>query len=101
MAQVRAETRSWMHARCCPCCGYAGWELQLPAEESAFCCPNCDQDLYARPALSYAQREGLIPGIVQLAAEVPALEQRTHLAVRVWRGVCAAARRVFMGARCG
>jgi predicted RNA-binding Zn-ribbon protein involved in translation (DUF1610 family) len=90
-----------MHTRCCPCCGYAGWELQLTDDESAYRCPNCDQDLYARPALSYAQREGLIPGIVRLNAEATAPRERAALPVRLWRGVCAAARRVLRGARSG
>lgn len=84
-----------MHTRCCPCCGYAGWELQLRGEDSAFNCPNCDQDLYARPALSYAQREGLIPGTVQLAEPALPAPPRVTLVVRLWRGVCSAARRVF------
>ncbi len=36
-----------------------GPELQADADEATFECPLCAHDLYARPARSYAEREGL------------------------------------------
>lgn len=49
----------WLHDRTCPGCGYSGPELQLRDEQQVFECPLCGEDLYAHPALSYAEREGL------------------------------------------
>jgi predicted RNA-binding Zn-ribbon protein involved in translation (DUF1610 family) len=97
VAQVRTDARAWLHQRCCPRCGYCGWELQQTGERSPYECPNCDEDLYARRPLSYAEREGLVgcpnvPGI-----EASAAPQTPSLTIRLLRGLKAVARRVFRG----
>ncbi len=43
----------------CPCCGYDGTELQSDLSPQIYSCPSCHSDLYARPARSYAEMEGL------------------------------------------
>lgn len=42
----------------CLGCGYDGAELQR-VEDGPYECPHCFQDLYERPAMSYAEMEGL------------------------------------------
>lgn len=60
---LRRETG--LHVRRCLRCGYAGEELQVAADERrpvdvpSLVCPNCCEDLYARPPRSYAELEGI------------------------------------------
>ena len=46
--------------RRCLGCGFDGPELQGEKGRFVFVCPGCGCDLYARPALSYAEMEGLV-----------------------------------------
>jgi len=57
---VGSETiqRTGIGLRLCWRCGYRGRELQGPRGDTTFCCPSCNEDLYARPPLSYYEREG-------------------------------------------
>lgn len=48
-----------LHTRRCLSCGYGGPELQGDRGRIALRCPACDEDLYARPARSYSEMEGL------------------------------------------
>lgn len=48
-----------LRTRRCLSCGYAGPELQGDRGRITFRCPACAEDLYARPARSYAEMEGL------------------------------------------
>ncbi len=82
-----------MHLRCCPRCGYPGWELQQH-EQPPFECPNCDEDLYARRPLSYAEREGLVP-VEEHAATLREPARKALLLVRVARGLRSLARRLL------
>lgn len=43
----------------CLTCGFSGPQLQGTRGEQTFICPRCHQDLYARPARSYADLEML------------------------------------------
>lgn len=61
MAQARVSSSSWLHTRICPRCGYDGQELQAGRGDEQYECPSCGEDLYARPAMSYAQMEGITP----------------------------------------
>ncbi|MGE3109608.1 MAG: hypothetical protein AB7G11_12700 [Phycisphaerales bacterium] len=61
MAALRESRADRLHARMCLSCGYQGRELQQRDEASAYSCPFCGADLYARPARSYAEMEGLAP----------------------------------------
>jgi predicted RNA-binding Zn-ribbon protein involved in translation (DUF1610 family) len=45
-----------LRRKTCLSCGYQGAKLQ---GDPIFTCPSCGTDLYARPALSYAEMEGL------------------------------------------
>lgn len=54
--------RAGVHRRRCPCCGHDGRELQGRRGRMVFRCPGCGADLYARPARSYAEMEGLAVG---------------------------------------
>lgn len=47
----------------CLDCGYRGRELQGERILVTFTCPSCQADLYARPARSYAEMEGLEQGV--------------------------------------
>jgi hypothetical protein len=99
MAMTRTTTAGWMHAKVCPCCGYRGREIQH-APDPETCpleCPTCGEDLYARPPLSYAQREGLTatPTLATPAASSslppalarPALARLLIAAARLIRGL--------------
>jgi len=43
----------------CLRCGYRGREVQGGTDGRTFVCPRCEADLYARPARSYAEMEGI------------------------------------------
>lgn len=63
MARLAHPRRASITDRMCLACGYRGPELQ-PADTDGcvpgvFECPCCRADLYARPARSYAEMEGL------------------------------------------
>ena len=60
MAIARVASSSPLVQRTCLRCGYRGDELQRLGELAAYRCPDCGQDLYARPPRSYAEMEGLI-----------------------------------------
>lgn len=47
-----------LHTRRCLSCGYGGPELQGDRGRTAFRCPACAEDLYARPARTYYEMEG-------------------------------------------
>lgn len=59
MARVGPVILPPLHRRMCLTCGYAGIELQLSEDTAPWYCPGCGQDLYARPARSYAELEGI------------------------------------------
>lgn len=59
MPRVREKSLNRVHAKLCLACGYDGPELQEHAPDETFECPRCGADLYARPARSYAELEGL------------------------------------------
>lgn len=50
---------AYLTDRCCLTCGYRGRELQGRRGQERLVCPQCRQDLYARPARTYAEMEGL------------------------------------------
>jgi hypothetical protein len=95
VAQVRTDALPWIHQRCCPRCGYAGWELQQRGESAPYDCPNCDEDLYARRALSYAEREGIVPCTDALPTVAIPQSSRPHIIIRVLRGLRSLGRRAF------
>jgi hypothetical protein len=79
MAQTRTKLRNWMQTKVCPSCGYSGRDVQVAGvdddEAETFCCPCCENDLYARPAMSYAEMEGftsqqLVETMVRHASKV-------------------------------
>jgi len=59
MASVKEIVLPPLERRVCLTCGYRGAELQREGSAAAFVCPRCGQDLYTRPARSYAEMEGL------------------------------------------
>ena len=64
MAVRSLRREAGLHVRRCLRCGYAGVELQVSAEDRPgeippLVCPNCCEDLYARPPRSYAELEGI------------------------------------------
>ena len=64
-----ARGSEYLTDRCCLTCGYRGRELQGRRGQERLICPQCRQDLYVRPARSYAEMEGLVQ---------PGAEARTH-----------------------
>jgi len=50
---------AYLTDRCCLTCGFRGRELQGRRGRERLVCPKCHQDLYARPARTYAEMEGL------------------------------------------
>ena len=60
MSRLRSMSVSGGHRmRMCLHCGYRGRELQGDRSQLVFQCPSCRGDLYARPARTYAEMEGL------------------------------------------
>ncbi|MEZ6232608.1 MAG: hypothetical protein R3B68_00305 [Phycisphaerales bacterium] len=57
--------------RCCLTCGYRGRELQGRRGHERLVCPQCRQDLYVRPARSYAEMEGLVENREGALAHAP------------------------------
>ena len=55
-----AQGPEYLTDRCCLTCGYRGRELQGRRGQERLICPRCRQDLYVRPARSYAEMEGLV-----------------------------------------
>lgn len=53
------EAPAYLTDRCCLTCGFRGRELQGRRGADRLTCPQCRQDLYSRPARSYAEMEGL------------------------------------------
>lgn len=45
--------------RMCLACGFSGRAIQNASRETAWLCPRCGTDLYARPPRSYAELEAL------------------------------------------
>lgn len=58
MRALRSPLSSRVHRRLCLSCGYDGPALQGHRAEATYVCPNCGEDLYARPPRSYAEMEG-------------------------------------------
>ncbi len=58
MRAMRTPLSSRVHRRLCLACGYDGPALQGHRADTTYACPNCGEDLYARPARSYAEMEG-------------------------------------------
>lgn len=52
-------TRRGVSRRRCLDCGFDGATLQQNGSRTVYECPSCGADLYARPARSYAELEGL------------------------------------------
>jgi predicted RNA-binding Zn-ribbon protein involved in translation (DUF1610 family) len=59
MRALRTSPSSRLSRKLCLACGYDGPALQGVRAETAYMCPNCGEDLYARPPRSYAELEGL------------------------------------------
>ncbi len=53
-------SQAYLTDRCCLTCGFRGRELQGRRGQERLTCPQCRQDLYTRPARTYAEMEGLV-----------------------------------------
>lgn len=62
MPRTRPALPAELERRLCLRCGYRGRLLQGDRGRMRFTCPACRCDLYARPARSYAEMEGLLDG---------------------------------------
>ncbi|HRQ73267.1 MAG TPA: hypothetical protein PLU35_09590 [Phycisphaerales bacterium] len=89
MALLRTEHVRWTLVRRCRRCGHDGPEVQGDHAGAVFECPACGEDLYARPAMSYAEMEGFI------AAKAPAKPDRVGVGWRTLRRVVAVIRRML------
>jgi|GEM_PF-4655968 len=89
MALLRTERVRWTLERRCRRCGHDGPELQGDRSCAVFECPACGEDLYARPAMSYAEMEGFIP------ARTPVERARDSLGRRMLQRVMMAIRRAL------
>ncbi len=89
MALLRTERVRWTLVRRCRRCGHDGPEVQGDRTGAVFECPACGEDLYARPAMSYAEMEGFV------AANAPAKPDRVRVGWRAIRRVAAVIRRVL------
>ncbi|MCL4742176.1 MAG: hypothetical protein KJZ54_08230 [Phycisphaerales bacterium] len=89
MALLRTERVRWTLVRRCRRCGHDGPELQGDRSGAVFECPACGEDLYARPAMSYAEMEGLAPG------RAPVEPGRQSVGRRALRRVIVAIRGLF------
>lgn len=66
-ARTGTERREGLYQQRCVRCGYVSGELQATRTSEGVLvasallrCPRCDQDLYTRPARSYAEMEGFV-----------------------------------------
>jgi predicted RNA-binding Zn-ribbon protein involved in translation (DUF1610 family) len=99
MRATRPALSSRVHRKVCLACGYDGNAIQGHRAESTYACPNCGEDLYARPPRSYAELEGLDEDSVPIP---PAADRfRAHATNRrsVWRGLLSLLRRSLLGRR--
>ncbi len=79
MRTIRAERSKGLRRKICVACGYDGPAIRGDLDEINYACPHCHQDLYARPPMSYAEMEGLVP--VTFLDEIP---QEQHTPPRRW-----------------
>ncbi len=49
-----------LRVRRCLSCGHAAEAFQSPVFAGPYACPECGDDLYARPPRSYAELEGFV-----------------------------------------
>lgn len=89
MALLRTERVRWMLVRRCRRCGHNRPEVQGDRSLAVFECPACGEDLYARPPMSYAEMEGLVPG------RAPTEHVIESVGRRVLRRVAVVIRRLF------
>lgn len=83
---LRSPVPARLHDRMCLRCGYRGEELQGGPGSQVFSCPRCAEDLYARPARSYAELEGLGDTSARISEGLPSPWRFNPWA---WvRGVC-------------
>ncbi|MCW5776306.1 MAG: hypothetical protein KIS87_07710 [Phycisphaeraceae bacterium] len=89
MSLLRTERVRWTLVRRCRRCGHDGPDVQGDRAGLVYECPACGEDLYARPAMSYAEMEGFVAAAVGL--------ERGHVSRgrRALRRVTALIRRVF------
>lgn len=59
MARVVTVMPVRLARRMCLACGFSGRAIQNASRETAWLCPRCGTDLYARPPRSYAELEAL------------------------------------------
>lgn len=89
MALLRTERVRWTLVRRCRRCGHDGQDVQGDRGGIVYECPVCGEDLYARPAMSYAEMEGFV------AATAPAERGRVSVGRRALRRVAALIRRML------
>lgn len=77
-----ARTRR-VHTRLCLRCGHDGPELQADPGDAPLTCPRCGQDLYERPARSYAELEA-IDDIPAPPPPRPSWSRRQWRLLRAW-----------------
>jgi hypothetical protein len=79
----------WRYRRRCLRCGSDHPALQAEHAQSTFRCPDCAGDLYARPARSYAELEGLVAGHEKSLAEADPRPRRWGLGALLacWRSL--------------
>ena len=97
MRALRTPLSTRLHRKVCLSCGYDGNAIQGHRAESTYACPNCGEDLYARPPRSYAELEGLededLPEYVLLDRD-PEARPRT-----IWGRLISLLRRSLAGRR--
>ena len=61
MRVIRADAPTRLRRRICVACGYDGPEIEGDLGHVSFRCPECGQDIYARPPMTYLEMEGFVP----------------------------------------
>lgn len=81
-----AMSPAYLTDRCCLTCGYRGRELQGRRGQERLVCPQCRQDLYSRPARTYAEMEGLAQPCPRATSEPLPLPGRRRMSILRFAG---------------
>ena len=79
-------------------CGYDGPEIEGELGHVSFRCPQCGQDIYARPPMTYLEMEGFVPMARADPPEARCLEPDRRGPLRWWDRVLAMAARFRVAA---
>jgi hypothetical protein len=99
MRTIRAERSKGLRRKICVACGYDGPAIRGDLDEIGYACPQCSQDLYARPPMSYAEMEGFAAVMLleEISIELP--EEPMRPRARWWARLVTSLQRLVRAKR--